>query len=774
MPDLYTPSSYSHTPSPIFDRPFFRRWSFALLFALLAGALCFLFRGVLSPASFLFGTDTVTHDYPCLRWAWDETLKSGRLPLWCPYLFCGLPTLGTALFCPFYPTQWLFAALPFPLAFTLQYYLAFLWAGLGAYALARRMECKPAAALIAGLAFGLSGHVISLAYAGHMQKVMAIAWLPWALAGWAAISEGKRWGILLAGFAVAMQLLASHPQIAYYTVCAGALTLLVNPQSIIHNLRSRLLYLFHSFAGSLVLAALLAGAQLLPMLEMSALSNRAQGVPFEEAAKTSFPPRELLEIALPRFSGDTVRGGYGQYFGAWGSEHERIVSDYTGAAVLLLALYGLFISRNRRRALWVTLWIGAALLALGKYTPAYELAYRLIPGISGFRSPATIMVLMALSSAMLAAIGLQRLLMHEKLGKEWRWAALWLGFACVALLIAQISRSYARGASANDPLSSSVVLWDSIRRFSFYLFLSCAAVAACFLSRHQHAAAVSKPLIIAGAGALLLACIADLVSAQKLFIQPEPAAKMEYALREVAPDSLLADRLPPARLQEMGNELCDRRMASHVASLAGYHPITFRQYHRLIETMGGFNHSRVLDAFAIDYLIGPAPQRAQPGWPPQGYEISREPAYQSPQGNKALYAASPAPALISQEDEETSSSGAAPHSHQIKWLSYSPDRLEFELTNAGDGAQRWILHEPYMAGWQASASDLRLKIKPDEKYHFFRQIESPAPISGKITMRYLPFSFRLGLFFSLMGWAIVIGGIVAIRTQRERPRPNEK
>ena len=152
-----------------------RDWLAALAYFVLAHAV---FYPALRPGVFLYGRDTTAHDLGLLLYNWSQVVDQGRLGLWNPYLFCGLPSLGTFASCPFYPIGWFFVFLPAALAFTYQYVLNDWLAGLWTYWAARWMGLRRTAAFLAGAIFMASGHVVTLAHAGHLQKFAAIAWMP--------------------------------------------------------------------------------------------------------------------------------------------------------------------------------------------------------------------------------------------------------------------------------------------------------------------------------------------------------------------------------------------------------------------------------------------------------------------------------------------------------------------------------------------------------------------------------------------------------------------
>jgi hypothetical protein len=307
---------------------------------------------------FLYGRDTVAHDYSLLLYNWSQIVRDGRLGLWNPYLFCGLPSLGTFASCPFYPTTWLFAVLPTAPAFNYQYILNCWLAGLWTYWAARWMGLRRPAAFFAGLVFMVSGHFVTLTHAGHLQKFAAIAWLPLAFAGATAAMKERRWGgWIVCGVALAAQLLASHLQIAYYTIlflvpwifwlAIKRVGQVENPPFSQANSPRHISILFG--VGGLALALLVAGglsaAQMLPAIETMPLTNRGTEINFKEVTETSYPPFEFGEYVLPSFLGDNAFGSKG-YWGEWG---ERIVTDYMGLLPIVLLVFALVVSRDRDR-----------------------------------------------------------------------------------------------------------------------------------------------------------------------------------------------------------------------------------------------------------------------------------------------------------------------------------------------------------------------------------------------------------------------------------------
>lgn len=383
----------------------------------LAGVIHFaialwIFRDCLAPGLFPYGRDTVGHDILFFDYGWSVVRDTGLIPLWNHQLFAGWPWVAAAGWTPWYPPHWVALFAPVVFAFTLQYLLHHAWAGLGFTVWGRVLGLRFGPALLAGVLFQVSGHFTTLVFPGHLAKFEAIAWMPWILC--ASVLACERTSVryaLLAAICLAMQILTQHAQIVYYTVgLVAALSAwqLLKPMFSSKAQRSLSPLWLLIFIG--FISGALALVQLLPATEMIRISNRAEGVSWEEAVDTSYPPEELVELAWPGLFGSSTEG---TYHGRWG---ERLVSDYLGVVTLIGIILALLIPlsprgsgdkgvRGSRVILLMALLIVSLLLALGKYTPLYRLLYDWLPGWNRWRSPATIMCVSTFAACTLAGMG---------------------------------------------------------------------------------------------------------------------------------------------------------------------------------------------------------------------------------------------------------------------------------------------------------------------------------------------------------------------------------
>jgi len=371
------------------------------------------------------------HEFYPLKFYLAEQLRQGRLPLWNPYVLMGMPYLAELSTACFYPLNFLFLFLS-PLE-GLRYYLFlhYPFAGLGLYFWLRDLKLRPAAAAIGALSFAFSGYLA----AQHCNLIYLISpcYWPWALLCFrrAIIAAGYRYA-LASGLMIALPFLAGEPQgagiaavigVAYALFTAFSETDFRSPGALARaSVRP-----FYLIAISLSFAAGLAMIQFLPAWELSRYTERAQGLPLDQVTCWSFYPLRLLELIWPNLWGlpwpeDHFWGGFmtdwcfplpwtlGLYLGLWpllaaALAFRRKVTGLKPVAVFLAVLCVL-----------------ALLLAFGRYTPFYTIAYYVIPGLRRFRYPEKYLALFSLGIAGLAGLGTQQFLENDPPGRRWRSA----------------------------------------------------------------------------------------------------------------------------------------------------------------------------------------------------------------------------------------------------------------------------------------------------------------------------------------------------------------
>lgn len=605
-------------------------------------------RGVLA------GSDTLSHDYPAAWWGWMQIRESGNLPLWNPSWFCGEPFLASQTFMPFYPPAWLSRLFFFPYAFNLQYPLHLVLASLVMGWACRRRGLSPVAAALAGLSWGFGGHLATLAGPGHLQKLQALTWLPLVTLGAARLAgPNPRRGVAPLGLGLALQVTAGHLQIVYFSLAAGALeaACVVLRMGFSFRLRRRLFSPGRVALGAAaaLLALGLSSVFWVPTVEFAQLSNRQGDLSWEDNTRGSLPPEEAAEFALPRLLGDSMPHGRSGYIGRYGesstSSPERVISDYVGAGVLIFALIGLFFTRGRRRwTAWgyLLLAVVALTLSMGKYLPdLYRLALRIVPGLAHFRSPSTMMALLAYGLIGCAGLGLDHFFRRQSATlsaackRRWRLGALaGLVLALAAGLMLFKGRVEADAlvdavaASRKEAGQVSQELFASMARaMAWSHLLRGATLVLAILSLFAALRAFGKGRLTRIASAVLIALLTlawsfDLVTNARDFWNAADVEPYEQFLLNHWAMPLWQKADQPVRYLEVGNELSNRALTlsdfeSHllIGYAHGYHPVAYKKYFDLGDRLG-FTHPNFLRLFGVGYLILPGDYEDVP---PEGF-----------------------------------------------------------------------------------------------------------------------------------------------------------
>ncbi len=414
-------------------------------------------QGVPPPQNELFA-DLLLENYVWKTFARAE-LGRGNLPLWNPYIFGGTPFLAGYQPAVLYPPGVLFWVLPLHLAYAwfnaFHHWLAIVFM----FFFLRRLGLGRPAALLGGLAYGLSGFMVVGAIWPMVLSVAA--WLPallWAVAGWAdgaaAGRVGLRW--LLGGTAAAALILyGGHPEVAFYSfVTAGAFGL-YRLGAAFGPARGRLRRLGLVGAGPLgmvVFGVMLAAPQLGPFVELAGQNFRTGLAGYEEVIGWAYPPRQLVAYVLPDvFGNPTARAYFDPWrlefrpfenprdaagnprpYPFWGTKNYVEGTVYVGLVTLPLALLGLAAGRPRGQVLF---WsgFGLACLALAFGTPLYRLVW-VIPGADQLHTPFRWSFPAGIALAVLGAHGLDRLgLGKDPADRVGRWLGAGLAAGAPAL-----------------------------------------------------------------------------------------------------------------------------------------------------------------------------------------------------------------------------------------------------------------------------------------------------------------------------------------------------
>jgi hypothetical protein len=351
------------------------------------------------------GTDYLTGGYYFLEFAMRR-MGAGSLPKWVPFVFGGLPMYSN----PgglFYPVRLLFSALlPVARVMAAVYVVQFAAAGIGMHLLARALGTRTWVALVAGIAFELTGVTMSYVYAGQDGRIIAATLTPLVFFFvMRAIQSGElRWFIGLAG-TLGCAMLSFQLQCVYYLLLgagAWAVFLLVRARQTLQTrpLAQRIVLGLAAVAFALAMAAV----NLLPFSQYIKDSPRSEaaGRDFAFSTQFSMPVSETLGLAVPEQAGILTR--------YHGTNPFKLHTEYVGAFVLLMLVIGVAIARRDR--VWRFMaGLAAFMLSIsyGSHTPFYELYYKLLPGTSKFRSPSIALFIVSFCLVVMATLALEQL-----------------------------------------------------------------------------------------------------------------------------------------------------------------------------------------------------------------------------------------------------------------------------------------------------------------------------------------------------------------------------
>ncbi len=365
--------------------------------ALIVAAILATYSRLVFEGLVLGGYDVQTYFFP--YWSYTfASIREGQLPLWNPHLFLGAPFLANPQAAVLYVVNWMLIPLGPDRALGIALILHVALGAAGVVALARRaLGLGWPAATAAAIVFVFSGFFAG--QAGHINQVSAAAWLPWMLLGLDRILAGRRAWWAITPVIVALTLLAGHPQADYIALVFALMYALVTAAT--RRAPGRWSWLraiatgLAAWVATLLGGVLLSAAQLLPTLELSYQSIRAQALSIGDAASFSLPIDQALLGLLPPFVAVPTST---EFLG------------YIGTAGIALATLGL-IRRYREPRAWLFAVIAAlaVLLAVGPATPLFGAAHRLVPGFDLFRVPPRWMMLGVLGGALLAGYGVEAL-----------------------------------------------------------------------------------------------------------------------------------------------------------------------------------------------------------------------------------------------------------------------------------------------------------------------------------------------------------------------------